>query len=428
MREHEEQRFHGRQCSPGSVPIAGQMTKRRRARARILAGMVVRGASRVLLFCPLLLLGCFMGYDSRWGQQAKAQQHAAQRSTPHALRARAADSPPSASRTLSVRAYATPAYAAVVVDWQKQFRDTLQRANAVFEPEFGARFEASDLHVLRPTGSDADLDVLLGELRALEPAPDVDWVVVLAPAEPRFAESADDIGKAQPLSRHFGLRAMSDLHEYEAIRQGFSELSEVERERLYRVRKQHKLCTVFLHEIAHTLGVPHELLKGSLMNPRYAVEVEGFSRNASDIVRASLAQRRAPQSPVLEPAFAKTLDASLRATNSAWEPRTRDPILQHIAPLLPAAAPAPVPVAKSTPPATAVSGLSAEEQRRFAEARAELAAGHGVAAHTIALALFAAHSGLPEVQALRCESAMAVGGDFDAILAECPGQSPFGGK
>jgi hypothetical protein len=101
---------------------------------------------------------------------------------------------------------------------------------------------------------------------------------------------------------------------------------------------------------------------------------------------------------------------------------------QHIAPLLPAAAPAPVPVAKSTPPAAAVGGLSAEEQRRFAEARAELAAGHGAAAHTIALGLFAAHSGLPEVQALRCESAMAVGGDFDAILAECPGQSPFGGK
>lgn len=373
---------------------------------------------------PLLVGGCF--YDSRWGQQAKAQKHAAQRSTPHALHA-STTAKPAATRTLSLRAYATPAYAASVVDWQKQLRDTVERANSILTPEFAARVEINDGRVLQPRGSDADLDNLLGELRALDPATDVDWVVVLAPAVPRFAVSADDIGKAPLLSRYFGLRAMSDAHEYEAIQRGFTELSETEREKLYRVRKQHKLATTFLHELAHSLGVPHELTKGSLMNPRYSVEVEGFSPEASAIIRASLAQRTSPASPVLAPALAKTLDSALRS-GSQWEPSSRDPLLQIVAPLVPAtrtAASAPVLAAA---PAPSVSGLNTDEQRRFAEARAELAAGHAPHAHELALGLLASHPSSTELQSLRCDSAMAVGGDADAIFAECPGLSPFGGK
>jgi hypothetical protein len=206
---------------------------------------------------------------------------------------------------------------------------------------------------------------------------------------------------------------MSDPEEYEAIERGFSELSEEERHKLYRVRKEHKLAVIFLHELAHSLGVPHELLASSLMNARYHVEANEFSEEAAGIMRASLARRVSPQSPVLDAALASTLAASLRAPDSDWEPKSRDSMLEVTAQLLggraamtnatlapqappPSQALAPNP----SPVVTAIAGLSPEEQRSFATARAELNAGHAAQARQIAAALFAKHPALPAIQSL----------------------------
>ncbi|HTA92378.1 MAG TPA: hypothetical protein VK745_22525 [Polyangiaceae bacterium] len=41
-----------------------------------------------------------------------------------------------------------------------------------------------------------------------------------------------------------------------SIQTAFGELSDAEQLDLYRARKQHKLCTVFLHELAHTSHSP----------------------------------------------------------------------------------------------------------------------------------------------------------------------------
>jgi hypothetical protein len=390
----------------------------------------------LLLTLPILSAGCFLGYDSRWGQQKLAQQHAAQRSTPKPLPTARAGDDRVARRVLRVRAYATPGYAASVVDWQKQLAELIEQANAILRPEFDAQLELADLATFPNPASEDKLAGLLQQLGALDPASDVDWVVGLAVAVPRFAASPDELGIAPLLGRHIVLRAMSDAHEYEVITRNFSELSEDERRKLYHVRKQHKLCVTFLHELAHTLGVPHELSAQSLMNPSYHVEASDFSDEAAQIIRASLANRASPASPVLDSALASRLDAWLRAPDSAWEPASRDAELQKLAQFLSTRAstarltpsPSKPPATQSAPIPSTVQGLSPEEQQSFDTARADLGAGHAAQARELAAPLFEKHASIPALQSLRCDIAMAIGGDWETISAECPGQSPFGGS
>jgi hypothetical protein len=387
------------------------------------------------VLAPLLSAGCFVGYDSRWGQQKQAQQHAAQRSAPRQLARLNASQTHAARRLLELRVYASPDYAASMLDWRKQFGALLARVNAVFGQEFGATLEVAEVRTFPTQASGEKLEAAMQQLTDLDPASDVDWVVGLIPATPRFAVSADDLGIARMPSRHIVMRGMSDPQEYEAIERGFSELSDEERHKLYRVRKEHKLAVTFLHELAHTLGVPHELLPTSLMNARYHVEASDFSEEAAEIMRASLASRVSPKSPVLDAALASKLDASFRAAGSGWEPNSRASVLKVTAQLLGSpvavANASPVPQAPVPNPRSVVAtvqGLDPEEQRSFATARAELNAGHAAHARDVAAPLFAKYPALPAIQLLRCDTAMAVGGDWDSISAECPGLSPFGGN
>jgi hypothetical protein len=308
----------------------------------------------------------------------------------------------------------------------------------VLTAEFGAALEVADVRTFPAQASGEKLEAPLQQLVDLDPASDVDWVIGLIAATPRFAVSADDLGRALMPGRHIVMRGMSDPQEYEAIERVFTNLSEEERHKLYRVRKEHKLATTFLHELAHTLGVPHELQATSLMNPRYHVEANDFSDEAAEIIRAALASRTSPQSPVLDSALATKLEASLRAPDAGWEPTSRDAELQVTSKLLgqpgvvlQASHSAPSPqtaVPTSSPIVTPVAGLSPEEQRTFATARAELNAGNAPHARQIAAPLFAKYPKLADIQSLRCDTAMAIGGDWDAISAECPGLSPFGNQ
>jgi Matrixin len=388
----------------------------------------------------LSVSGCFLGYDSRWGQQKHAQQHLAEHETPQELqRPGASGAPREAARTLTLRVYATPGYAATVLDWQKQFGALLDCASSVLAPDFGVTFQAVEQRGFRAKVDEEKLDGVLHELIEEDDAEGVDWVVGLASAAPRFAASADDLGLAPLLGRHFVMRAMSDAHEYEAIQSAFSELPEDERMKLYSARKQHKLCAVFLHELAHTLGVPHEMPTASLMNRRYHVEASGFSEPAAGILRASLASRAQPPHAVLDAELARSLHSLLVAPNADWEPLTRDAELAQISAFetqspppngdaanspIPAAASAPVTpiLARSEP----IAGLSGSEQRTYEAARAELRAGHASRARELAALLLSAHPQLAAVQALRCEIAMGIGGDWETISAACPDASPFG--
>lgn len=376
------------------------------------------------------------------------QKHEAARQAPRQLRAQSQGHSDArlAQRTLRLRIYATPAYSASVVNWHKQFETTLECANAVFTSEFGAKFEVAEFLSFRPQADEEQLNGLLDELLEKDTGQDVDWVIGLARPVPRFAASADDLGMARLLSNHFVMRAMSDQHEYEAIQSALSELGEDERHKLYNTRKQHKLCSVFLHEVAHTLGVPHEQTESSLMHARYHLKSYGYSDEAAQLVRGALSLRATRPNLFLDSDFAQTLGASLSAPAADWEAAGRDQILRELASFKsrntavagtgtrgttstapPANTATAAPSGGPAAAATTISGLTPDEQRTYDRARAELSAGHGLAARQIAAPLLASRATMPGIKTLRCEIAMSVGGDFEAISAECPGLSTFGG-
>jgi len=272
----------------------------------------------------------------------------------------------------------------------------------------------------------------------------VDWVIGLARAVPKFAASADDLGRARLLSNHFVMRAMSDADEYQAIQSALDELSENKREKLYRARKQHKLCSVFLHEVAHTLGVPHERSESSLMHASYDLRSHGFSEEAAELVRGALSLRANEPSLFLDANFAQALDSSMTQTGADWEAASRAGVLQVIADFKSAGAPvastgpqgaAPTSNAKTATnaaptaqpiPSPSTAALNVDEQQSYDRARAEVNARHGLAARKIAAPLLEKHGELPAIQALRCDIAMSIGGDWDTLNSECAGLSALG--
>ena len=153
---------------------------------------------RVVAAACLALAGCL--FDSRYFQQKAAQRNVAQQQTPRQLQATpAADvsGVPRQAKVLRVRANATAAYAAEVVEWPRQFARLLEDANRVLEPTLGAHLELADTATWSTTLTTDDLDPMLTELRSRERGDDVDFVVGLVGSLPIFARSFHQLGLGQ---------------------------------------------------------------------------------------------------------------------------------------------------------------------------------------------------------------------------------------
>jgi hypothetical protein len=317
---------------------------------------------------------------------------------------------------LRLRAYATPGYAAASIDGRQLLEQTLADANPTLASDLGIRLELADYQVWSSAGSDDDLSKLLHSIGREDPATDVDWVVVLASPRHMVAMSPDQIGLATMLHRYFALRAMSDADEFDAIEQSFTELSEEEKRKLYAARKRHKTAVVLLHELGHTLGVPHELDEQSLMSARYDRHASGFSSYAARIARHALTLRSTTPGTEL---YRSTAQAALNALRAAPEhtfeavtAQESERLLESQATVRPAPAslraampatplPAPVPAAQQ-----AESHLKPADRALFARARALLDAGNLDEARSTAAPLFGAYPDDYAVQELRCQLAL----------------------
>jgi len=71
----------------------------------------------------------------------------------------------------------------------------------------------------------------------------------------------------------------------------FRDLSADDREYLYALRRRHKETAVLLHELGHTLGVPHEAEADTLMYPTYSDQSASFTTHARDLMLAAVAAR-----------------------------------------------------------------------------------------------------------------------------------------
>jgi len=295
--------------------------------------------------------------------------------------------------------------------------------NAVLEPTLDARLDVVATDSWAPHAGDEDLAVLVDELTASDPGKDVDRVVALVGSVPRYELSFHQLGMGQIMGKHLVMRATNDAREYEAIRRGFSELEDNERTKLYAARKRHKTTTVFLHELGHTFGVPHEVDRLSIMHASYDWRVDGYSPAAAALMRITLAHQLDPaaQSPSV---FSRALIDHLQQTSQVWVDGDRDAMIARLertpAPRMrPAPPPQPPAPPKVTTEDTRQSALTPADRAAFDRAKAHLSAGRLAEASSTAGPLFTAYPDDSAVQELRCQIAMKRGGAWQTIQAEC---------
>lgn len=383
---------------------------------------------RLVLAMACLASSCFVGYDSRWGQQKRAQQNFVKAEAPSTLRrdAPAAQSGQGRGSTARVRVYATRTYSVEVLDWQRRFAKVLADASAVVEPILGAQLEVLETREWPIQRDEEDVNRLAAELRALDDGQDVDWVIGLASATPRLEISFHELGVGELLGKHIVLRAITNAAEYQAIEEGLGELSEEERDKFRRARLAHKLTTVLLHELGHTLGALHEKNPKSVMNPAYSRETSGYSQDASDVMRLVFAHRTT--TGAIEESARQSLIDILQRHSNPWVSHERDAALKRLgvsgsatpAPAAASVASAPRPTAVATPqPSPELSGLSEADQRSYAQARALKDQRKFEQALELARPLFAAYPAVVAVQELRCQIASERGMAWSSIENEC---------
>ena len=394
--------------------------------------------------------GCFLGYDSRWGQAEDEQRNSAKRRTPDRLQARGL-SEHGPVKELALRVYATPRHVAQAVNWRRQLDDRVADANAILEADFGVRLRIDSAREwpARRTGENAS--ELISELRDFDHGEDVAWVVALAGRVPRAEVSFQALGVAYPLSKHLVVRAANDAAELDSIERQYTELDQKERERLYRKRKRHKAAAVLLHELGHTLGALHTRERDGLMHTVYGHHMLGFSSGNVALIKAGLLYRT--NGPLaLRESSAEQMRTLTESGVSSWAPEEYEQMLASLRHYLPAeerrktappsAPPAATTVHKpsapsaptgptkrptrpvvhrsvSSEPDAVPSELSPEESLRFRAARRQKQAGDTREASKTLSPLVKKYPHVFEVQELRCQIAMARGGNFGWIRSEC---------
>ena len=397
------------------------------------------GMKRGLLFGAALVgaalcSSCF--FDSRWFEARRAQASVAEHAKASELRATAAEGARpqgAAAHVLRVRAYATPRYASEVLRWSQQLSALLDDAGQVLGPTLDARLEIAGTKAWSPRGGEGDIDAACAELAEMDPGQGVDWVVGFVGSVPRVELSFHQLGVGRVLGKHIVLRAMNDAKEYDAIQQAFPDLDDEKRRALYHQRKRHKATAVLLHELGHTLGVPHERDEKTIMHPVYSTKFEAYSDPAATLMRLSLDHRLHPD-PAGDQVLTSALIAHLERTSASWVATERDDLLARLRAARPPSAPpsaapprptppsqrsraqpaappaAPPAVAPQQAPATPATSqlakLGEADRALFEEALREQRAGRKPDAWSKAEPLFSRYPDVYEVQDLRCQLAM----------------------
>jgi predicted Zn-dependent protease len=231
-----------------------------------------------------------------WKLPVDQQRDAVKQLAPGALNVHPGSAAAGDMRSIRIRIYADPDYRSTVLHWQQKVRAQIERVNRVVQPVFNLRFQIDSVREWDRSHVGIALDPILAELRALDPAGDVDWVLGLVTPFRGLATSIHQIGGAHLLSRHLVLRAMDDEQEWLGLGREFHLLSEAERRRLYADRKAHKEVVVFLHEWGHTMGLLHHEDPAVIMNPHYDAKQTVFTDFERDVIALVVGRRLADRS------------------------------------------------------------------------------------------------------------------------------------
>lgn len=220
--------------------------------------------------------------------------------------------------TARVRVYVDDGYKAQSPDASTKIRLLFQRVNRVLEPTTGLRFEAVDIRPWTPSGDGLDLQRLLDELVAHDPATDVDFVFGMVDALNRASTDLHELGRAQILGRHAVVRGLADAVEVAALAKGLRTLGDDDRQALHSRRKRHKEEAIILHEIGHLLGAPHVTGATDLMSPSYGHHQKDFARDMADLMRQVARARMERKKGVAAREWAKALALMRAHTAEDW--------------------------------------------------------------------------------------------------------------
>lgn len=212
----------------------------------------------------------------------------------------------------------------------------------------------------------------------------------------------------------------------------WNSLSESERQKIYSERRHHKTVTVFLHEIAHTLGAPHRIARDTIMSPVYDPNERGFDDATVGILRATLSYHLSA-TPLRA---AAALRAALEKDDGGWVPSERASLLARLEPVESGHSAAPT-TAASTPSASPalppqtplpLSFLTSDDRSRYDSAMASEKQGDTRAAWETAVPLFESYPRVFEVQDLRCRLAQKRNFVPAVTEAHCSRLVSLGGK
>ena len=410
--------------------------------------------------------GCF--YDSRWGEAKRAQARNAARLTPATITSSSSSSssssspssnagsdvqvsPPAATRALRMRIYASTAYEAQTIDWQRQVRDLIDDANPILAAALGAHLELDTMQTWDDAVEGSSLEATLVALRAKDSGEGVDWVAGMVGSIPRVTESFHELGMGEVVGKHIVLRAASRLEEHEAVEKAFSQLSEEDRRTIRQSLKRHRAVSVFLHELGHTLGALHETEPRSLMFPQYSRKMTTFSGDAVALMRISVARRTKERDVESERALDGELLAYLRESpGTMWSGNERAQMMARLEASIAAHAPtehaptehpptepaarnagakngweagpsvsAPEAPAPSNAPIAEVPGLTAKDRERYVAAIEAFRRGDAESAFATATPLFKGYPKILAIQDLRCQIATRRGLGWDVVRDEC---------
>jgi hypothetical protein len=192
-------------------------------------------------------------------------------------------------RTLKLRVWADDEYRAQNVQWQRAFQEELDYANTVVEPMLGVRFDA-EYKVWQRHAPGATLDEALVALARQDPGDGVFSVVGLTSAMGLTSATFEHIGLASLPGRYMMLRDYADREEAQIFDRAFPKIDADERKVVHEARRRHKTTSLFLHELGHNLGAPHEETE-TIMNPTYSDKAAGFSERSRDLMRANIDMR-----------------------------------------------------------------------------------------------------------------------------------------
>ena len=383
---------------------------------RIVVGLVAAGAS---------LPACLF-YDSRWGQSTAEQKHTAARLRPaemHASPGSGEDRP----RTASIRACATRAYASETLGWQDRWAELVRNASSVLAPAIGLTLRNAGTSLWEPEHGEAGLDAVIDDLPSCE-GPETDWVVALVQSTPKLVSDFHVLGRGKSYSPYLAVRAPNDPAEMEGLSRALPDLDEATRQRLYSERKRHKTLTVFLHELAHTLGGIHRSAKDTIMSPAYDASERGFDDATLSLLRVGLvvrldsaARRLVDARAYLEAhpdGFVETDRAEQIAFLRRWE--AVHPVVTT------EGAQAPTPEPPKAVEAMPFEKMPLDDRQAFDEAL-KLEPTSPRDAWTIAAPLFETHPAVREVQELRCRLAKERKFFAAVIEAHCARLAALGG-